>query len=283
MSTFTVALKNVISRFPGWLAKHRVATRSTAWLVLSIVAFAWAERLTHKIAFVSQVNDASAHAGTILAETKGWYQFAVYGTPETKGQAEVDYDYAPNDTEAVLTFKLPTGTKGMGVWQAFEPQGCHYMGAELGAAGRPLDDTRDNASWAYIDLSSLTLDETHYVTCDVSPHSLSETFTTRVSLFFNRSDPHVGHQFIPLPIRLTITNRDGDFQVIATSAMGSSIEGEVTIPPDFFATVRFRSIRQEQRRDWYLVIIGALVALGATLLLESVRPFIERIGERPTP
>ena len=46
------------------------------------------------------------------------------------------------------------------------------------------------------------------------------------------------------------------------------------LPADF-VEVRWESLAMRSRRDIYIVIIGALVALGAAMLIESVRPVVE--------
>ncbi len=45
--------------------------------------------------------------------------------------------------------------------------------------------------------------------------------------------------------------------------------------PSDLVEVRWESLTSESLRDIYIVIIGALVALGAAMLLEALRPFIE--------
>jgi hypothetical protein len=47
--------------------------------------------------------------------------------------------------------------------------------------------------------------------------------------------------------------------------------------PGEIVEVRWESLASESRRDIYIVIIGALVALGAAMVLESIRPFVERL------
>ena len=126
------------------------------------------------------------------------------------------------------------------------------------------------------------MDADHFVDCNVLPGALRETFTTTVSLFLNLAPRSPvsgtdGGNLTPIPVRLSINSRPGPFEVV--SSPSGHTEGEVVLQQGENAVVRFRSIRQEERRDWYLVIIGAFVAFGAALLLESLRPYIEVIGE----
>lgn len=85
-----------------------------------------------------------------------------------------------------------------------------------------------------------------------------------------------GQVLSAIPIELVINNRPGSFEVAATGGMTQ--EGKNVINPSQFAVVRFRSIREEQIRDWYLVMIGAFVALGAACLVELARLLAEGSG-----
>jgi hypothetical protein len=51
------------------------------------------------------------------------------------------------------------------------------------------------------------------------------------------------------------------------------------IAPDGLITGHWRDIRSEQTRDILLVIIGTLVAIGATTLIEGLRPLSEILIE----
>jgi hypothetical protein len=54
------------------------------------------------------------------------------------------------------------------------------------------------------------------------------------------------------------------------------------VPGDLIEA-RWASVRAESIRDIYLVIIGGLVALGAAMLVEGCRPFVERLILAPHP
>jgi len=52
------------------------------------------------------------------------------------------------------------------------------------------------------------------------------------------------------------------------------------IAPGDFVNATWRDIRREQIRDMLLVIIGTLVAIGATTLIEGLRPLFELMAEK---
>jgi hypothetical protein len=272
--------QNAMSRLLTWINCHRVGTRSIAWSTLSIVAFIIAALLTHHIAYVKEVLGSTDESVTSLVENS--YGLSVLATSGTEGPAEVNYDYAARDRKATLMFKLPAGTKKLRLQHLYQLGSCHYWEGPGKIAG-PLHDTQDHDT-ADVDLAGVTVDPHHLIVCSVSapPPQLNETFTTSVSAFRNlRDSPAVGHQeqLTTMPIKLTINSRDGSFEVVANPFPA---EREILIEPDHIAVVRFHSVRKEELRDWYFVLIGAFVAFGAALFLESLRPYIERIGENPT-
>ncbi len=55
------------------------------------------------------------------------------------------------------------------------------------------------------------------------------------------------------------------------------------IPPGGGITARWNDLGREQTRDIILVIIGTLVAIGATTLIEALRPFIGTVAESKQP
>jgi hypothetical protein len=75
----------------AWIFGHRVGIRSMAWFSLSLIAFALAAELTHRIAYVSHVlaapyNGNYGAPGTILGENTGWYVFTSLLPPELRGK-----------------------------------------------------------------------------------------------------------------------------------------------------------------------------------------------------
>jgi hypothetical protein len=274
--------KNVGSRLHVWIARHRVAIRSLAWLGLSVIAFALATYFTRKIAYTAHVMDAEARPGTILTENSAWYVFTVFAAPGTTGIAEVSYDRGiAGIEEAVLSFKLPPGTQKLRIWHIYGAYGCHYLGPDQPFPGKSLPASMDLADNAIVDVSGLALDGDHEVDCDLNMRELRETFTATVSLFYNLPNVPVwsnqGAKLVPIATKLRFNSRFGNVEV--ASAPAGSTEGSVILQPNQNAMIRFRSIRDEQDRDWYLVLIGAFVAFGAALILEALRPFIERIGQ----
>ena len=269
--------KNAGLRFHVWIVRHRVGIRSLAWLGLSVVAFALATYFTRKIAYTAPVMDVERRPGTILAESSAWYEFTVFAAQGTTGTAAVAYSRGiAGIAKAELLFHLPPGTQKLAIWRIYGPYGCQYLHEGFPGLLPAAEDSGDHTT---VDVSGAALDG-DAVKCSLDTRELAETFTTTVSLFDNvgigRYKTDQGVDLVPIATKLTFNNRFGNVEV-ADAPAGSS-EGPVMLQPQQTAVVRFRSLRSEQDRDWYLVMIGAFVAFGAALTLEAVRPFIERIG-----
>ena len=54
------------------------------------------------------------------------------------------------------------------------------------------------------------------------------------------------------------------------------------VPQDTVITVSWKNLYFEQMRDIILIVIGSLIALGVTVLIEAMRPYIEMLGEKAT-
>jgi hypothetical protein len=60
----------------------------------------------------------------------------------------------------------------------------------------------------------------------------------------------------------------------------SDYEQARIIPHGAVVTVHWINLYSEQMRDVILIVIGSLIAIGVTMLIEAVRPLVERLGER---
>lgn len=264
--------------FLNWIVHHRVGTRSIAWLLLAAFAFVIAARLTRRIAFVSAVLGRADRPGTVFAEQKAWYYIGVFAERGTNGYAVMNYDYGSGEGKVSLAFVLPRGTKKMRLWQMRPSDHCSYQSLAKSGYGEILPDSRFGDEFdGFIDLDLPELEPDAVILCDIAPHFLEETFVSSVSLFATGGHtPPVAQELNQIPLHITMNSRDGTSEPVSGFSHGP--EGTIVIQPNSSSIVRFRSIRREEDRDWYLVLIGAFVALGAALLLEALRPYIERIG-----
>jgi hypothetical protein len=133
-------------------------------------------------------------------------------------------------------------------------------------------------AFALVDVATVPPD--HTVVCDVVPHGMRETFVTTVSLFVNDAGfpPRGagGEPLVPLSIALEVSDVAGKYERITAS--NALVDEHLLVAPDQWCALRFRWERQTQRRDFCLVLIGALAAFGAAMLIEAARPFIDRLG-----
>jgi hypothetical protein len=168
----------------------------------------------------------------------------------------------------------------------------------------PLDKPNSN-DWSAIDWSTTAKpEEGSYplvIECKLNSIVEEETFTTRRIFFRNlpylmdeqiRGAPITWGEYGP-PVKWTldVSNIDGidkiAFQggtgLFAPSSdrqnilqLGSARDIIPSSPIDFVA-LRWESQSHESRRDIIIVVIGSLIALGAAMLLEGLRPFVERL------
>jgi hypothetical protein len=131
-----------------------------------------------------------------------------------------------------------------------------------------------------------------YVVCAVRPVLERETFTTKraafsfddVSLEPTLSARYGVQDLTPVPgLLINVEFEDSeDIQWESQEQEPSLLVGRDTtyvLPVNGMAVVRWKDIGREQARDIILVIIGALIAIGATTLIEALRPFIETAAE----
>lgn len=142
--------------------------------------------------------------------------------------------------------------------------------------------------------------EQYSVRCFLAPVAEQETFTTKRAefVFYTLPDSGLNFQLFGAdelkqyglegykPVRGLIVDLsgipdiedlrfDGGFQ----EQQWAGYENIRVIPPGQFLRAHWKEIRSEQTRDILLVVIGTLIAIGATTLIEGLRPLFEIIIE----
>jgi hypothetical protein len=130
------------------------------------------------------------------------------------------------------------------------------------------------------------------ITCELKPVVWNDTFASRRIIIWNPDptealipcDPNCENGAV-LPWALDVSEiEDADhftmtghsLQSRPTESLNSTAVRNVL--PGTAVTVRWETVHAESRRDGIFVIIGALVALGAAMLIEAVRPLIEELA-----
>jgi hypothetical protein len=110
--------------------------------------------------------------------------------------------------------------------------------------------------------------------CDIDAPAFQETFTAkRFDVLFAHLIRTDENQPVPtLRFSATIDHADA-IQVFG----GRSTSSNATeLPNETLGTVRYDDVRDESTRDVVLIVIGSLIAFGAAMALEAIRPFVER-------
>jgi hypothetical protein len=255
-------------------------SRSLVWCGIAAAFLLVALLLTVRITRFRRVVASNAPRGTLWKEDKARYEFAVFAEPGTQGAVSAMFQHALGDPTVAVEFHVPPGARQIRIAYLIR-NGCHEVAKGPGRrVERSLPDTRVG-HFALVDVSGVL--PGHTVNCNVEPHALGETFVTTVSLFVNDADypPEGlwGERLVPLAVALHVSNVSGSYELISASGLGE----DMVVGPNQWSALRFRWERQAQRRDMYLVFIGALAAFGAAMLIEAARPFVDRIGARERP
>ncbi len=276
MNRIRLSLADSLTVARRWAKEHFRATRAGAWLVAALIAFAIAADLTRRIAYAAEVLRPypAATRGTVWTQPESWYQFAVWARP---GAAAAHLQLTYLLTETQLRFQLPAEASELWVWNSEQ---CDYTSQRLTKESRPPQTLTPLPNsipekWTFIDLTGLTLGSDHAVTCFIRPGLLRETFSSSVSLLYNRVDPGDTARdrgLVPIGTEIRINAPEGPSEIVSWS---DPLGEPHVLNPGHHLVVRQRSIRDEQRRDWYLVVIGIFISLGSAMCIEAVRPFLE--------
>ena len=119
--------------------------------------------------------------------------------------------------------------------------------------------------------------ESNEIACVVSPRPTRASFTRyEFEVQYHAKAPRRGLQPVPIIYMLPNIERAESLEVRGVPSYGSAAElrfGDT-------AAVKYANAVKESERDILFVVIGALIALGAAMILESLRPAIEASAER---
>lgn len=129
------------------------------------------------------------------------------------------------------------------------------------------------------------------IRCSLTPILKQETYTSRRIYFKDLSSPTAyktaGQQFGP-PLSkwtLDVSEVGGIDSITFLGGLNSeqSSSSRDLIPDNLRIGVRWESVPAQSKRDILIVVIGALIALGAATALEALRPFVDQIVAERVP
>jgi hypothetical protein len=234
------------------------------WGGLSLVMFAIAAVLTGVLVRVSP-EEPPYHPvgmyGTYHGPAQGWIYY--YRTPREGNNYLI---YYPAGTRAVAlpygklercTNELPVRAviPSKNIRTMFWESGQYYL---VALSARPSGSVREGKA-----------------TCTIGFTPTRDSFTEfSIDYWFLPSLPIAGSPVTTLNVSATLEGA-ANMQVFGERATSSS---SAALEPDDEIIIRYSDVRLLSLRDIMLVIIGALVALGASMALEAIRPYIELVA-----
>jgi hypothetical protein len=131
-------------------------------------------------------------------------------------------------------------------------------------------------------------DQSYTIRCSMGLNPFEKTFSDREiridqnlqSTFWHRN--HTTHRQVGYNINLRSFARESGFRITGGLLDGTSIpDEERRLPGGSQARVFWKDERQSEYRDIFLIVIGSLLGLAATCVLEWIRPLLIRTnGDR---
>jgi hypothetical protein len=270
-----LAIDRFVAGERAMLQKIRPETRHhlvflIVWVLLAILSFSAANRLTHKVVDLSSKPVPTTVVG-------------VYGAKRLTEPANVEY---VNDSKDIFVrVYFPAGTTQIALSGA---AGHHCSTSASGSSAfqemplvrkRILMSTyRYKGSTEIFDVSTVP---GGLMECSDMHLGIAERFTTDVLRVYYPS-PEYGLRnkaLFGVPrMRFAANVQNAEhFQIVGSAGFGGTAQLEEGDDP----TVRWDITTSESRRDVYLVVIGSLIAFGAALSLEAIRTLIEILVPSP--
>ncbi len=236
------------------------------WGTLSLFMFAIAAALTAVLVHVSTA-EAPSHSIGMYGDYHGAAQGWIYYY-RTKREGDDYLIYYPAGTKAIV---LPYGNLGrctneLPVRRAIPKSSIRSVQSQ-------------NGDYYLIPLSMLSRGalQDGKVTCAMDVVPTRESFTDySIDYWFLPTLPSAGSAVATLNIS-AILEGAANMQIFGERATSSS---SAALEPDDETVIRYSDVRLLSLRDVMLVIIGALVALGAAMALEAIRPYVELMAAR---
>lgn len=279
----------------------RVRKTSVVWIVIALAMFAASWRLT---ALVTRVEPDPIATDTYLPEKSLFQMAAVFTTKQVDAQNPYEYSViysdAVKDGSARLTFYVrPADGPVILLSSPTTPPAC-YLVEEFRSADPPRSqsigaiisndpDTHQNVytlqpAWPKPDAAE------QLVRCYVPSLAHYESFTGRVADFYfdDRKPPGMA-KAAPVPrllYRFTgiVEARDLGFRGGVELPVGRDArETSRQLELGDFMSVHWEAAGRQGLRDTLLVVIGTLIGIAVTALVEGVRPYMEGLDRPESP
>ena len=303
--------------------KFRWSRTSIAWLCMAVAMYAVAIGLTVMITATQGglLERGQNDGGERPVQIAAIYEQGA--TRESADGYYLNYGENASGSEAVLTFVIPAGAKPILVVSGLlDDNDCtsprsadSRMESDANGGGAFVTISKLHSqifnAWLYF-VTPAPSDREENVTCRVRPQVQSETFTSRVLTFMHYAPDRTST--FAFADRFTATDKEDDKADVANPLLGvdplprmrtnfSNIPGsrdihflggfEATdayapetkrlLVPGEYIWVFWDDLYSQQMRDIALIVIGTLIGIGVTVMIEGLRPFIESLGKQNQP
>lgn len=289
---------------------------SAFWLLLAVAMFIVTVAITGMITWTEGglLERGEADAGDHPVQLISIYE--PVGAQETSPRYYVNYGENAAGSEGVITFFIPPSAEPiLVVNNLVNERGCSsprsadsWAEHEAEGGGVNVEVARYNSSTASSGLYIVRPQPSEYRTqvfCRVHPASRSETYTGRVLPLMHYS-PADDPVYQDMPSMLELADIDARAALAGAAPLRTILVNFSNIPgardmrflggfepedeyahetkrllvPGQYSWVMWDDIYRQQMRDILLIVIGTLIGIGVTVMIEGVRPMIEGMDKR---
>jgi hypothetical protein len=236
------------------------------WGALSLVMFAIAAVLTAVLVHVSALEPP-------------YHPIGMYGNYHGPAQGWIYYYRTTREGGNYLVY-YPEGTRVVALPYGILERCTNELPSRHVIPKSSIRSVQQKSGQYYLVwLSALARGTVHdgKATCAMGFAPTRDSFTDySIDYWFLPSLPIAGSPIPTLNIS-AILEGAANMQVLGERATSSS---SAALEPDDEVVIRYSDVRLLSLRDVMLVVIGALVALGAAMALEAIRPFVELMAAR---
>ena len=274
----------------------RFGRASFAWLSVSLVMYVAAVLLTMTVTWAK--GGVLEHGERLVdASPTTYLTFLADGAAPPPGEDDVQISFFRDDRNPVLRAYFLNGAKVVMVTNRLrDAHACDQGGPGRKPMVEEVIGDRDAPVWYKVTSANNTM------ACKLRPEvSGPETFTTRSITLIADSDS--GTLFpndemekaaargvpekraaleglVPVPYILDLENLRGARDIRFHSYDTPTRQGEAwrVVRPSEVLTIRWTDVYRQQFRDILLIVIGTLIGIGVTVMIEGLRPVIEGLG-----
>lgn len=218
--------------------------------------------------------------------------------PQTGYDYTVAYSELPDAAQARITFFVhPADEPIILISSHTDPPVCYLVDEFQGvdppreeSLGAQILDDPDNHQKVYRLNATWPANYEQIVRCYVPSLSHAESFTGRAAdFYFNSSLPPDAAGFTPAPrliYRFTGITQARDMGFRGGVELGDDYDARETsryLDAGKLMTVRWEQAGRQSLRDTLLIVIGTLIGIGVTVLIEAVKPYLELLDRTRKP